>query len=517
MLTNINLSIEEGEFVALVGRSGCGKTTLMSLIAGLLPPDAGSIALHGKPITGPGPDRGVIFQNYSLLPWLTVAGNVRLAIDQVFADWTAEQRQAQVERYLRMVNLWPARDKRPGELSGGMRQRVAVARALAMNPAILLMDEPLSALDALTRATLQDEIMRIWEESRTTVVLITNDVDEAILMADRLIPLTAGPTATLGPSFEIPLPRPRDRRLLNRDPQFKQLRSEVVEYLLDQGRTARRAKLQPNLPGGLRMNPRYLELWRVSKSYPKPGGGEAVIVQDFNLTIQQGEFVSLIGHSGCGKSTVLSMIAGLSKLSGGGMVLDHREIVAAGPDRGIVFQSPCLLPWLTALENVQLGVDEVLGRSQPRAARRALAAHYLELVGLGDSLQKRPAQLSQGMRQRVGIARAFALQPKVLLLDEPFGMLDAITRLELQEVLIDLWTQDNKTAVMVTHDVDEALLLSDRIVMMTNGPEARVGDILEVPFVAAATPTGSDGPSRLLPAARALRRIPRGAGTSPAR
>lgn len=245
VLANIKLSIQEGEFVALVGRSGCGKTTLMSLIAGLLPPDRGSITLRGKPITGPGPDRGVIFQNYSLLPWLTVSGNVRLAIDQVFADWTAEQRQAQVERYLRMVNLWPARDKRPGELSGGMRQRVAVARALAMNPAILLMDEPLSALDALTRATLQDEIMRIWEESRTTVVLITNDVDEAILMADRLIPVSVGPPATLGPSFEIPLPRPRDRRLLNRDPRFKQLRSEVIEYLLDQGRTARRAKLRP--------------------------------------------------------------------------------------------------------------------------------------------------------------------------------------------------------------------------------------------------------------------------------
>jgi nitrate/nitrite transport system ATP-binding protein len=230
------------------------------------------------------------------------------------------------------------------------------------------------------------------------------------------------------------------------------------------------------------MNPRYLELWRVSKAYPKPGGGEAVIVQDFNLTIQQGEFVSLIGHSGCGKSTVLSMIAGLSKLSSGGMVLDYREIVSAGPDRGIVFQSPCLLPWLTALENVQLGIDEVLGNSESCSARAALATHDLELVGLGDSLHKRPAQLSQGMRQRVGIARAFALQPKVLLLDEPFGMLDAITRFELQEVLSDLWTQDNKTAVMVTHDVDEALLLSDRIVMMTNVPAARVGEILTVPF-----------------------------------
>lgn len=227
---------------------------------------------------------------------------------------------------------------------------------------------------------------------------------------------------------------------------------------------------------------RYLELWRVSKAFPAKQGGETFVVLDFNLTIAQGEFVSLIGHSGCGKSTVLSMIGGLTKLSGGGIVLDHREITSAGTDRGIVFQSPCLLPWLSALENVLLGVNEVFGAEKTKAERRELATHYLRLVGLGESLDKRPAELSQGMRQRVGIARAFALQPKVLLLDEPFGMLDAITRLELQEILIDLWTEDSKTAVMVTHDVDEALLLSDRVVMMTNGPEARVGEILEIPF-----------------------------------
>jgi nitrate/nitrite transport system ATP-binding protein len=227
---------------------------------------------------------------------------------------------------------------------------------------------------------------------------------------------------------------------------------------------------------------RYLELWRVSKSYPAPGGGETVIVEDFNLTIAQGEFVTLIGHSGCGKSTVLSMVSGLTELSSGGIVLDHREIARPGTDRGIVFQSPCLLPWLTAVENVQLGVNEVFGSSKTKTERWKIAAHYLELVGLGSALHKRPGELSQGMRQRVGIARAFALHPKVLLLDEPFGMLDAITRMELQDILIDLWTKDSKTAVMVTHDVDEALLLSDRIVMMTNGPHARVGDILEVPF-----------------------------------
>lgn len=226
------------------------------------------------------------------------------------------------------------------------------------------------------------------------------------------------------------------------------------------------------------MNPKYLELWRIAKSFPSPRG-EAVVVRDFNLTLRQGEFVSLIGHSGCGKSTVLSMVAGLSPLTAGGMVLDNREISGAGPDRGMVFQSPCLLPWLTALENVLIGVNEVHSRLS-RAERRHLATSYLELVGLSDALSKRPAELSQGMRQRVGIARAFALKPKMLLLDEPFGMLDAVTRMELQDVLLELWSREKITALMVTHDVDEALLLSDRVAMMTSGPAATLGEILSV-------------------------------------
>jgi nitrate/nitrite transport system ATP-binding protein len=231
------------------------------------------------------------------------------------------------------------------------------------------------------------------------------------------------------------------------------------------------------------MNPaidRYLELWRVTKTFPGPKGPVSV-VRDFNLIVKQGEFISLIGHSGCGKSTVLSMIAGLSNPSEGGLVLAGREIVGPGPDRGVVFQSPSLLPWMTALENVTLGVKQV----KPDAKRKEIvdiASHYLNLVGLGDALTAMPAQLSQGMRQRVGLARAFALDPKLLLLDEPFGMLDSLTRMELQQILVDLWLSNKKTAVMVTHDVDEALLLSDRVVMMTNGPEAKVGGIIEVPF-----------------------------------
>src|SRR6266496_6712291 len=257
VLADINLSIEKGEFVAIVGYSGAGKTTLISLIAGLIEADCGSLTLNDVEITEPGPDRGVVFQNYSLLPWLSVFENILLAVEQVNPNWSPAKKQEHVEKYIAMVNLTPARDQRPGQLSGGMRQRVSVARVLAMDSQILLLDEPLSALDALTRATLQDEISRLWLENQKTVVMITNDPDEGIYLADRIIPLSAGPAATLGPSIRIDLPRPRDRKALNHDPRFKEIRREVIEFLLnskDQRPTAFAKKLvlpdiEPEEPG----------------------------------------------------------------------------------------------------------------------------------------------------------------------------------------------------------------------------------------------------------------------------
>ena len=236
VLADINLTVERGEFLAIVGYSGAGKTTLINLMAGLTTPDRGTITVDGKPVTGPGADRGVVFQNYSLLPWMTAFENVYLAVDQTFRGWTAERKRAHTEKHLGMVNLTPARDKKPAELSGGMRQRVSVARALAMDPAVLLMDEPLGALDALTRATLQDEVSRIWEASHKTIVLITNDVDEGILLADRIVPLSMGPGATLGPEIRVTVPRPRDRKALNHDAGFKAVRNQVIEYLVGPGR-----------------------------------------------------------------------------------------------------------------------------------------------------------------------------------------------------------------------------------------------------------------------------------------
>ncbi len=226
--------------------------------------------------------------------------------------------------------------------------------------------------------------------------------------------------------------------------------------------------------------PPMLELDRLNKTYPS-AKGPACIVKTFSLKLERGEFCTLIGHSGCGKSTVLSMVAGLSDASSGSMILGGKETNEPGPDRGVVFQSPCLLPWLSAIDNVMLGVNQVYFTAS-KAERRQLAEYYLSVVGLGAAMEKFPAELSQGMRQRVGIARAFALQPKMLLLDEPFGMLDSLTKYELQQVLLDLWRKFRITTLMVTHDVDEAIFLSDRVVMMTDGPDAEVGDVLKIPF-----------------------------------
>ncbi len=249
VLKDINLSLELGEFVVIVGYSGSGKSTLINLISGLVKPDTGEALISGETITGPGPDRGLVFQNYSLLPWLTVAENIALAVDEVFKDWTKEQRKEHVQKYIDMVKLTHAAHKLPKELSGGMRQRVSVARTLAMNPKVLLLDEPLSALDALTRATLQDEISDIWRNDLTTVLWITNDPDEALLLADRVIPLLPTSPATLGEPMIVDLERPRDRKTLNHDPKFKKLRSQLINTLLDaKGRSKAKASVKLTLP-----------------------------------------------------------------------------------------------------------------------------------------------------------------------------------------------------------------------------------------------------------------------------
>ena len=497
VLDNVNLKVNKGEFVAIVGYSGAGKTTLISLISGLIESDKGGVLFHNKELTEPTEDIGVVFQSYSLLPWLSVEGNIALAVNALCSKKSAKERKAIVDHYIDLVGLSHARSRKPAELSGGMRQRVSLARALASKPEVLLLDEPLSALDALTRSRLQDELAMICEKEQCTILLITNDVDEAIFLADRVIPMTPAPAATLTDAFEVNRARPRDRAAMNNDDGLIELRASIIKRLMSMNKADsendHNSLVAPNVvpitqaistPKAIReagksiTNTRYLEFSQTEKVYPTPDG-PLTVVEDFNLKLDKGEFITLIGHSGCGKSTVLSMAAGLTEISGGAIVLDGTHVTGAGPDRSVVFQSPSLMPWLTAYENVALGVEKVYPHAS-KAERHDVITYYLAKVGLADAMYRRAQELSNGMRQRVGIARAFALSPKLLLLDEPFGMLDSVTRWELQDVLMEVWERTKVTTICVTHDVDEAILLGDKVVMMSNGPRASVGNIMDV-------------------------------------
>ncbi|WP_088894106.1 ABC transporter ATP-binding protein [Leptolyngbya ohadii] len=225
----------------------------------------------------------------------------------------------------------------------------------------------------------------------------------------------------------------------------------------------------------------FLAIENVSKSYPTPSGEPYPVLKDVNLTVQEGEFICVIGHSGCGKSTLLNMVAGFNQPTEGEIRLQNNRITKPGPDRMVVFQNYSLLPWKTAFENIYLGINSVW-RKKSKSEKEAIVRDHLNMVGLSEAADKKPKALSGGMKQRVSIARALALRPQVLILDEPFGALDPITREELQDELMKIWTEHRTTVLMITHDIDEALLLADRVVMMTNGPAATIGEILEVPF-----------------------------------
>jgi nitrate/nitrite transport system ATP-binding protein len=223
----------------------------------------------------------------------------------------------------------------------------------------------------------------------------------------------------------------------------------------------------------------FLKIDHVSKSFER-GAATTEVLRDINLTIEKGEYVSIIGHSGCGKSTLLNLVAGLTQVTSGAVLLEDREVKEPGPERAVVFQNHSLLPWLSCYDNVRLGVDKVFSGLKSKAERHDWTMHNLELVKMVHAKDKRPAEISGGMKQRIGIARALAMEPKVLLLDEPFGALDALTRAHLQDSVMEIHGRLGNTVIMITHDVDEAVLLSDRIVMMTNGPSARIGEVLEV-------------------------------------
>jgi nitrate ABC transporter ATP-binding subunit len=230
-LRDINLQVETGEFVCVIGHSGCGKSTLLNMVSGFLEPSSGRVTLEGRPIERPGPDRMVVFQNYSLLPWQTVRQNVELAVRAARPELDASRRRQVVDHHLEMVHLSDAAGKRPGQISGGMKQRVAIARALAVSPAVLVLDEPFGALDAITKEELQEELLGIWREQRPTVLMITHDIDEALFLADRVVMMTNGPAATIGDILTVPFERPRSYEAIQGDPRYGQLRNQALDFL----------------------------------------------------------------------------------------------------------------------------------------------------------------------------------------------------------------------------------------------------------------------------------------------
>lgn len=231
VLENISVDIKEGEFICLIGHSGCGKTTLLNMVSGFNIPTTGEVRLRNQKITKPGPDRMVVFQGYALLPWLTAYENIYIGVDQVFPNKSQGEKAAIVREHLAMVGLADSADKKPPQLSGGMKQRVAIARALAIRPEVLILDEPFGALDAITKEELQEELLKIWNDHKCTVLMITHDIDEALFLADRLIMMTNGPAATIGEIIDIPFPRPRDRARIMEDPEFYNLRNYALDYL----------------------------------------------------------------------------------------------------------------------------------------------------------------------------------------------------------------------------------------------------------------------------------------------
>jgi nitrate/nitrite transport system ATP-binding protein len=246
-IAEINLDIEPNTFVSIIGPSGCGKSTLLNIIAGLSSASTGTIILNGKPVTGPDPDRGVIFQNYALMPWMTVVENIRFAVETVYPTMSLAEQKNIVHEYIALVGLRGAERKHPHELSGGMKQRVGIARALAINPQILLMDEPFGALDALTRGFLQDEIERIWEQDRKTVILITHSIEEALLLSDKIVMMTRGPAARIAQVLNVPFPRPRKRAELDQYPQYHELKTAMEHHLSFETRIVEEARVKSSV------------------------------------------------------------------------------------------------------------------------------------------------------------------------------------------------------------------------------------------------------------------------------
>ena len=461
VLNGITLTIEPGELFFLLGPSGCGKTTLLRCLAGLDFPTSGAIFFGERDVTHLAPhlrETAMVFQNYALWPHLTVAENIAFGLVERKIP-TAERTQ-RVEQALRSVRLEGLGNRAIDQLSGGQRQRVVIAMAIALRPRLLIADEPTTALDVTTQAQILDLLKDLVQDFGMGLLMITHDLAVVSDMAERIVVMRYGEVVETGATKAL----------------FANMQHDYTKALF--AASAHQVALPENTPKDA-----LLVVKDAIRDYPKPRTELFAprtytrAVNAVSFTLRKGERIGLVGESGCGKSTLLSLLAGLEHTDEGEIKLGQDPVVSPGRDRLVMFQQDALFPWLDVLENVLFGLR--LKPDLTEAERLESARYYLNLVGLGNKEKARPHELSGGMRQRVALARSLAPNPRVLLMDEPFSALDALTREQLYGDIQEIFTKRKKTIVLVTHNIREAVCLGDRVVLFSPNP-GRVQQVFDV-------------------------------------
>ena len=436
VLNNLSFEVHENEFLALLGPGRCGKTVLLNILANLEKQTSGTIEFAGgRPKMG---DLGMVFQKYALFPWKTVMGNVEMS--QKLKGVDKKVRQEKAQEYINLVGLKGFENSLPKQLSGGMKQRVGIARAYASESDILLLDEPFGALDAQTRYQMEDEIIKIWEKNKKTIIFVTNNVEEALYLGDRILLLSSRP-AEIKKEYVVDLPRPRSYT----DKAFLEYRQIWI------------------FNGGQKMSDdTKVKVVGLTKKF-----GDLLVLNDISFNVKKGDFVCIVGPTGCGKTTFLNLLVKLIEPTSGQILIDGEPADPKKHNIAFVFQEPSAYPWLTVEENLQYGL-KIKKVDQKTIEERT--KEIAESLGLTEVLKSYPRELSASLEQRVVIGRSFALHPDLLLMDEPYAQMDIKVRYYLEDQVIKLWQKTGSTVLFITHNIEEAVYLSEKCLILSQKP-----------------------------------------------
>ena len=447
-VVDVSLDVYDNEFLVILGPGRCGKTVLLNMIAGLEKPVDGSLFLDGEEIHGSDERIGMVFQKLALMPWKTVMENVEFGLKMKGVP--KAQRRETAQKYINLVGLQGFEKSYPSQLSGGMKQRAGIARAYTNNPEIMLMDEPFGQLDAQTRYSMQDEVLRIWESEKRTFIFVTNNIEEALYLADRIVLLTNYP-AQVKEIYDINLPRPRDTV----SPEFLRLR-KIISDNTDLALCRRWLRMsEPK-------SEYKVEVKNLTKYF-----GDLHVLNDISFNVRKGEFICIVGPTGCGKTTFLNLLTRIYMPSKGDLLIDGESADPKKHNLAFVFQEPSSIPWKTVEENLRFGLEL---KKLPKKEIDERVENIIKLMGLQNFRDAYPHQLSVSTEQRIIIGRAFAMNPDLLLMDEPYGQMDIKLRFYLEDEVVRLWKETGSTVLFITHNIEEAVYLAERILILSNKP-----------------------------------------------